>query len=69
MHEVTAAILAMGPQLRNPAGFAMSSPEFRIDPALRIKRRDDHVRRGSVTFGMTGLAREVNTDLPELWWQ
>jgi hypothetical protein len=67
MHEVTAAILLIGPHPRNPAGFAMRSPEFRIDPAVQIERRDDRVGDSSVAFGMIGLACELNTNLPELW--
>ena len=42
----------------------MLPPEFWVDPAVGIERRDDDVGDGRVAFGVAGLTRELQADLP-----
>lgn len=66
VNKMAPAIRLIGAQSGDPAGFAMRSPQFRVDLALRIERCDDYIGDGGVAFGVTGFARELDADLPEL---
>ena len=59
MHEMAPLVLLVRAQSRDPAGFAMLPPEFWVDPAVEIERRDDDVGDGRVAFGVARLTREL----------
>ncbi len=64
--EMTMLVLLVWTQPRDPAGFAMRTPEFRVDTAVDIDRRDEDIGYVVVALGMTGLAGQRDTDLPKL---
>jgi hypothetical protein len=66
MHGMAPLVVLVRAQSRDPAGVAMLPPEFWVDPAVGIERRDDDVGNGRVAFGVAGLSRELQANLPEL---
>jgi len=58
MDEVTEDIFLVWPQPDHPAGFAVRTPQFLVDSAVLIERRDHHVTGAGIAFGMIRFTRE-----------
>ena len=68
MNEMTVIVPLVRPQSRDPACLAMLAPEYRIDPVVCVKRRDDDVGDAGVSLGVTRFSCKFNANLAELGW-
>lgn len=64
--EMAELVCFVGTLPRDPAGLAMRPPKSRIDATLSIDRCDEDVGNFVVANGVTGLAGQYDTNLPEL---
>jgi hypothetical protein len=66
VNQMSVFVCLARPQSRDPARLAVLSPQRRVDPVVRIERRNDDISKAGVTFGMPRFACKLDTDLPKL---
>jgi hypothetical protein len=66
LDEMTMLILLVWTQPSDATCVAVRSPQFGIDTAIHIDRRDEDIGDFVVALGMPGLAGQCDSDLPEL---